>query len=162
MGFFLFSTYFQPIDHVHKTRFSKHNFKQLDVFPKHVKWNLLKLLGQKLWNNFPTTADKNIVTTTCFKQRTKESFSSYENDLHCYYILSVFFFKRFYLFQFYLKLIVLESSTPRGPGRLLTVLCMFNLRPVSTGYLWWLVTRSAWTSSIFSHYFQAHIRFPYW
>ena len=164
-GVFLFSIYFQPINHVHETRFSKHNFKQSHVFPKHVKWNMLKLLGQKLWNNFPTTADKNIVTITCFQQRTKESFLSCENGKNYYYILSVLFFKRFYLFQFYFQTnsfgefypadtgrkLNVHKTFRRRPGRLLNVLCMFNLRLVSTEYLWWLVTRSAWSYSIFSH-----------
>ena len=76
----VYCTYFQPINHVYQTRFSKRNLKQPDAFSKYVKLSI-SYQGPKLWNNYPTTAEKNIVSTIFFKRRMNEKLFSNENEL---------------------------------------------------------------------------------
>ena len=46
----VFSTYFQHINHLYETRFSKHDFKQPDALSRYIKFSI-SYRGPKLWNN---------------------------------------------------------------------------------------------------------------
>ena len=75
--------YFQPINHLYETRFPKYNFKQPNPFSKYVKFSI-SYQGPKLWNNYPTMTEKNIVSTIFFKQRMKEKLWSNKKELNHY------------------------------------------------------------------------------
>ena len=79
----VFSTYFQPINHVYQTRFSKINFEQPDAFSKYVKFTI-SYQNQKLWNNYPITLENNIASIIFFKRRIKEKLLSNESELNYY------------------------------------------------------------------------------
>ena len=86
---------------MYETKISKNNFKQPDAFLKYVKF-LINDGCPKLWNNYDTKAEKNIVSTIFFKQRIKEKLLSNKNELR-YSEFLVFFYKRIYLFKFYFQ-----------------------------------------------------------
>ena len=77
----IFFTYFQLINHVYETRYSKHNLKQSDTFSKYLKFSI-SYQGQKY--GITHHGSKNIVSAIFFKWRIKEKLLSNENELYYY------------------------------------------------------------------------------